>query len=88
MLAIASEAQSRAPKSVAIFLYQGVELLDFAGPGEVFSAAGFKVFTVSVDGKELKSAGIPDHPASILHRKFTRTRYHRLPGWQHSSVGE
>ena len=40
---------------MAIFLYQGVELLDFAGPGEAFSAAGFNVFTVSVDGKEILS---------------------------------
>jgi putative intracellular protease/amidase len=43
------------PKTVAIFLYEGVELLDFAGPGEVFSSSGFQVFTVSVDGKDLVS---------------------------------
>src|SRR6185436_19228189 len=48
-------AQANVPKNVAIFLYEGVELLDFAGPGEVFSASGFNVYTVSVDGKELKS---------------------------------
>ena len=45
------------PKNVAIFLYQGVELLDFAGPGEVFSAAGFNTYTMSVDGKSLTSQG-------------------------------
>jgi putative intracellular protease/amidase len=45
------------PKNVAIFLYENVELLDFAGPGEVFSAAGFDTFTVSTDGKELTSQG-------------------------------
>ena len=43
------------PKNVAIFLYEGVELLDFAGPGEVFSASGFNTYTVSVEGKELTS---------------------------------
>jgi len=43
------------PKNVAIFLYQNVELLDFAGPAEVFSASGFKTYTVSVDGKNLIS---------------------------------
>jgi len=33
---------------VAVFIYQGVELLDFAGPLEVFSnTAGFDVFTVA-----------------------------------------
>ena len=42
--------------NVAIFLYEGVELLDFAGPGEVFSSTpGFKAFTVSVDGKKILS---------------------------------
>jgi putative intracellular protease/amidase len=45
------------PKNVAIFLYQGVELLDFAGPGEVFSAADFTTYTMSVDGKALTSQG-------------------------------
>lgn len=45
--------------TVAIFLYQGVELLDFAGPTEVFAATpGFDVFTVSVDGKEILSQGL------------------------------
>jgi putative intracellular protease/amidase len=43
------------PKNVAIFLYQDVELLDFAGPGEVFSSAGFNTYTVSVDGQPLTS---------------------------------
>jgi transcriptional regulator GlxA family with amidase domain len=40
-----------ARKNVAIFIHEGVELLDFAGPGEVFSAAGrngeFNVYTVA-----------------------------------------
>jgi transcriptional regulator GlxA family with amidase domain len=43
------------PKNVAIFLYDEVELLDFAGPGEVFSASGFNTYTVSADGLPLKS---------------------------------
>jgi putative intracellular protease/amidase len=43
---VARGAESR---NVAILVHQGVELLDFAGPGEVFTAAGsgaFNVFTV------------------------------------------
>lgn len=45
--------------NVAIFLYQGVELLDFAGPTEVFAAtSGFKVYTVSVDGQDILSQGL------------------------------
>jgi putative intracellular protease/amidase len=43
--------------NVAIFLYNGVELLDFAGPGEVFSAAGFNVYTVTGDGADVVSQG-------------------------------
>jgi transcriptional regulator GlxA family with amidase domain len=52
-------------RNVAIVLYDGVELLDFAGPGEVFQAAGsfsahasqrgFNVFTVAVSKKPLVS---------------------------------
>ena len=35
---------------VAVLLFDGVEILDFAGPGEVFSITeGFEVFTVSLD---------------------------------------
>jgi transcriptional regulator GlxA family with amidase domain len=38
-------AQRKSP-TVALFLYDDVELLDFAGPMEVFMQAGFNVFTV------------------------------------------
>lgn len=48
--------------NVGIFLFDNVELLDFAGPYEVFSVASelhnyslFKVFTVSQYGREIKS---------------------------------
>lgn len=38
-------------RNVAIFIHEGVELLDFAGPGEVFAAAdrgrAFRVYTVA-----------------------------------------
>ncbi len=48
-------------KNVAILLYDGVELLDFAGPGEVFQLAefndnkAFNVYTVGVNTKEIIS---------------------------------
>jgi putative intracellular protease/amidase len=57
MLMLTAEAQQKEKYTVAIFLYNGVELLDFAGPGEVFSASGFRVYTVSVDGNEILSQG-------------------------------
>jgi len=48
-------------KNVAILVYDEVELLDFAGPGEVFQQAEldgknvFNVYTVAVDKKEIVS---------------------------------
>jgi len=43
---------------VAIVLYPGVELLDFAGPGEVFAAAhAFRPYTVAASAAPLLSQG-------------------------------
>jgi len=51
-------AQGKKDYIVAIYLYDGVELLDFSGPGEVFGATeGFEVYTVSKDGEEILSQG-------------------------------
>lgn len=44
--------------TICFYLYDGVEILDFAGPMEVFSYAGFKVFTVSKTKEPLMSQGI------------------------------
>jgi transcriptional regulator GlxA family with amidase domain len=47
------------PMNVAIFVHEGVELLDFAGPGEVFAAAdhgrAFKVYTVAASPEPILS---------------------------------
>ena len=45
-------------KKIAFYLQDGVEILDFAGPMEVFSYAGFKVFTVSKTRDTITSQGI------------------------------
>lgn len=51
------------PPNVAIVLFPSVELLDFAGPGEVFAAThtakghGFHVYTVAESRAPLKSMG-------------------------------
>jgi transcriptional regulator GlxA family with amidase domain len=51
--------------SICFYLQDGVEVLDFAGPMEVFSSAGFRVFTVSKTKEPLLAQGIlkiiPDH---------------------------
>lgn len=75
----AAEAATRpVTRNVAIVLYEGVELLDFAGPGEVFSAAAdlgavggqpaFRVYTVATSKAPLTSQGfvkiLPDFSIS------------------------
>src|ERR1700743_1639836 len=64
------------PLSICFYLQDGVEVLDFAGPMEVFSYAGFKVFTVSRHKDPITTQGIlrvmPDYsiddapPSDIL----------------------
>jgi transcriptional regulator GlxA family with amidase domain len=62
--------------SICFYLQDGVEVLDFAGPMEVFAYAGFQVFTVSRKKEPILTQGIlkilPDYgieeapPADIL----------------------
>ncbi len=62
--------------TACFYLMEGVEVLDFAGPMEVFALAGFKVFTVALTKDPVLSQGIlrviPDDdisaaaPANIL----------------------
>lgn len=51
--------------TVGILLFDGVEIIDFSAPYEVFGQAGFGVYTVSADGKPVITAmGLkvtPDH---------------------------
>jgi len=53
--------EEKAVKTVAILLFDGVELLDFAGPAEVFIVAAegkaFRVVTVAASTKPLKTMG-------------------------------
>lgn len=58
-----TNAQSVKVRNVAIFVYEGAEILDFAGPGEVFAATAvngerpFNVYTVAVNPKPILSQG-------------------------------
>ena len=45
-------------KTIAFYLQDGVEILDFAGPMEVFSYSGYRVFTVSKTKEPIRSQGI------------------------------
>ena len=50
------EAHTQPQVRVGIVLFDGVEIIDFAGPYEVFGTAGFGVVTLSPDGKPVKTA--------------------------------
>ena len=67
--------QNKKTMKVAIFLYDGVEILDFSGPAEVFAVSGyqsdgkyrraFEVYTVAVTKEAVTSQGflkiLPDY---------------------------
>jgi transcriptional regulator GlxA family with amidase domain len=61
---LAARAESSRPwarRNVAIVVYDGVEILDFAGPMEVFTAAGngaFRVYTVAATRAPVLSQGV------------------------------
>ena len=57
-------AQTKDQFNVAIFLYDGMELLDFAGPTEVFAAAGFNTYSVTFDGNPVQC----NHTGGILNK--------------------
>ncbi len=60
-----AERARRDRKTVGILLFDGVQIIDFTGPYEVFGQARFRVFTVSQTGQPLTtSMGLrvtPDH---------------------------
>jgi YHS domain-containing protein len=45
-------------RSVVILVFEGMELLDFAGPAEVFLSAGFRVHTVAATRDPVPCAGL------------------------------
>ncbi len=62
-LAVQDSSAISTPRKVAIVVFPGVELLDFAGPGEVFAIArgkgthGFDVYTVARTKEPVSSMG-------------------------------
>lgn len=47
-----------AKRKVALYIHDGMEILDFAGPTEVFTVAGFEVYTVGLTKEPITSQGI------------------------------
>lgn len=52
----AHEAMGRETTQVGIVLFDGVEIIDFSAPYEVFGQAGFGVTTITRDGKPVTTA--------------------------------
>lgn len=57
-LAQSTVDKNNPPRTIAFYLQDRVEILDFAGPLEVFAYAGYHVFTVSKSEEEIKAQGI------------------------------
>ena len=58
-LQVIAHAQSKsAIKNIAIYLQDNVEILDFAGPMEVFAVAGFNVYTIAETKEPMKSLNV------------------------------
>jgi putative intracellular protease/amidase len=57
MLLTTSGLMAQDPPKVLIFLQDGVEILDFAGPMEVFLQANFEVYTVGMTKDPIKAMG-------------------------------
>ncbi|GAB3012823.1 DJ-1/PfpI family protein [Bowmanella dokdonensis] len=52
------------PVKVAILMFDDVQIIDFAGPFEVFGQAGFEVYTVSADGRPVTTVmGLSVNPS-------------------------
>jgi putative intracellular protease/amidase len=57
--------QQKQQMTVAVLLFDGAEVIDYAGPWEVFGQAGFKIFTVAENSKPINAVFgqklIPDY---------------------------
>src|SRR5262249_9290969 len=61
----AAAAPARDRKKVAILIYDGVQIIDYTGPYEIFHAAGFDVYTAAATKESLTTVAgmtvVPEH---------------------------
>lgn len=55
-MATAKSAEQQSKTTVGILIYDGVQIIDFTGPWEIFGQAGFEVKTIAETTKPLKTA--------------------------------
>jgi transcriptional regulator GlxA family with amidase domain len=79
-------------RNVAIVIYNQMELLDFAGPAEVFAAAkggqAFKVYTVAENDRPIKSQGFVTITPQYTIDNCPRPDILVIPGGNSSSVSK
>jgi transcriptional regulator GlxA family with amidase domain len=90
--ASAAEPKGNAVKTVAVLVFEGVELLDFAGPAEVFIVAAegraFKVMTVAGSTRPLKTMGGVTITPDYAYDKAPKAEIVVVPGGAMSNVDE
>lgn len=83
---------ARPPLQVGVLLFEGVELLDFAGPAEVFIVAGhgdwFQVHTIAASKKPLKTMGGVTVTPSHSYADSPKLDIVVVPGGAMSNVGQ
>jgi transcriptional regulator GlxA family with amidase domain len=86
------KADRPAMKTVAVLLFEGVELLDFAGPAEVFIVAdhgkAFRVITVAESAKPLKTMGGVTVTPDFSYADAPRADIVVIPGGNTKAVGK
>jgi putative intracellular protease/amidase/YHS domain-containing protein len=68
------------PRTVAILIFEGMELLDFTGPAEVFLSAGFDVNTVAATRDTITCAGLVKLTPTYTIADCPRTDIIVVPG--------
>jgi len=87
----AEKPVAESPFNVGILMFEGVELLDFAGPAEVFIVAGqgdwFRIHTIAASKKPLKTMGGVTVTPSHTYQDAPHLDIVVIPGGSMSNVG-
>jgi putative intracellular protease/amidase/YHS domain-containing protein len=75
-------------RSVVILIFEGMELLDFAGPAEVFAGAGYEVSTVAATRDPVACAGLINLTPRYTCADCPRSDIIVVPGGSISTVAK